>query len=128
MLTKKKIIFLKLTRILFLWLLAFLMTFYYSHNVFSQSYSVNKNLIEVKGNILDGTNLKPLMGVKILIDSTSIITYTDKNGDFEIQVPNYKCSLVITHKDFVGIVLPMSSIKNIFLDKNKKIILGLNKK
>ncbi len=81
--------------------------------------------IEIKGTIIDVSNLKPILGVKIQINDSINCTYTDKNGNFITKVPNYNCSLMILHKNYVGIKLPMSTIKQLYIDSNKKITIGL---
>lgn len=59
------------------------------------------NLVEVTGTVTNMTTNEPLPGVNVLIKGTTIGTFTDANGKFNIAVPNEGDVLVFS---FVGYI------------------------
>src|SRR5699024_868144 len=53
----------------------------------------------VSGTVTDGQNGETLPGVNIMVKGTTIGTSTDQNGNYELDVPSYQDTLVVS---FVG--------------------------
>jgi len=63
-----------------------------------------KGTITVKGKVVDGSTSKPLEGVSIIVQRTSIGTVSDANGDFEIETKSDTLDLAFTHVGYASAV------------------------
>jgi hypothetical protein len=54
----------------------------------SDSKSETSKTVVVNGKIIDSVSKENLVGVKVNIGETGIVTYTDFNGNFSISIPN----------------------------------------
>ncbi len=99
-------------------LLACLVTF----SSFTSKKPENTNSTEtlvIKGNVTDSQNGESLAGVKITIDGTNLVTYTDFDGNFEFKnmnnAENYSLTTAyISYKE--------SKLKDIKIDNRSKLI------
>lgn len=67
------------------------LTFLWSHQTYSQ-----QNRLKVSGRITASTNNEVLPGVNIVVKGTNLGTTTDKDGTYQINVPNESSTLVFS--------------------------------
>ncbi len=99
-------------------LLACIVTFSSFTNEKPESNNPSKTLI-IKGSVTDSQNGESLVGVKISIEGTNLVTYTDFDGNFEFDNMNSTQNYSITTE---YISYKESKLKDIKIDKNSKLI------
>ncbi len=57
------------------------------------------NTLKVTGKVIDAASGEPVVGANVLVTSFSSV-FTGKDGDFTIDVPNYKVTLMVKSPDY----------------------------
>ena len=90
-------------------------------NLTSQNTSVmEKGSITIKGIVIDGSTSKPIKGVNIIIQGTTIGTTSDEKGAFEIKADGPNIALVLSHIGYTTSI-------NIYKQENKAVIIQMYK-
>lgn len=71
--------------------------------------AVQKGSITVKGKVIDGKISKPIKGVNIIVQGTTMGTTSDENGAFEIKADGSNLLLVFSHISYTTTVVEYKS-------------------
>jgi hypothetical protein len=93
-----------------------LQTYFLNYNSSPPIYG--KRINQVTGTIFD-SNRRPLPGVNVVVDGTTIGTSTDFNGKYNISIPNNATNLNYSFVGFQDQSLPIrSSVMNVYLQED----------
>jgi TonB-linked SusC/RagA family outer membrane protein len=77
---------------------------------------------KVTGVVTDATNGKPLQGVRVFVNKTSVGTVTDAKGVFQLSVPAQHKTLTVSLIGYKTIETAVSSSMNIQMEVNQKML------
>jgi TonB family protein len=88
--------------------------------------AITKEGITIKGKVIDGSTSKPIKGVNIIVQGTTMGTTSDENGAFEIKADGSDIFLVFSHISFTTSIVEYKSDKKAEIIKMNKGTHDLN--
>lgn len=118
---------------LFIYTLLLLLPYFaaYSNRVQHPTGKTKLTTRIVSGQVTDVETGNPIPMAEVFISGTAMGTTTDKEGFFSLKVPDYECSLVVSHiqhKTFIQLIVPEISTLNIQLKEFQYEIRGIGVK
>ena len=77
---------------------------------------------KVTGVVTDAAEGKPLPGVRVFVNKTSVGTVTDAKGVFQLSVPAHHKMLTFASIGYITQELPVSSTMNVQMRTNEKVL------
>jgi hypothetical protein len=81
----------------------------------------NSNVVSISGQVIDQITGETLAGVKLIIQGTNEVIYTDFDGEFQIRYDlNNKPDLTITLISYEGETIKLESTENLKIKLRKR--------
>ena len=86
----------------------------------SDTKSESSKTVVISGKIIDSVSKENLVGVKVNIGETGIVTYTDFNGNFSISIPENTDNneLKVSYISYQETILDVENFNNSIIEIN----------